>query len=82
MEVRHINRSSSATRQPKVDTGTSLMSKIHCPTSSGTPLCLETCAGLRVAYVMNSDTCAGTRIHRGRRAVGAAAISRWPLRTV
>src|SRR5207247_6560134 len=28
----------------------------HGPTSSGTPLCLETCAGLWVAYLLNSDT--------------------------
>ena len=31
MEVRHINRSSSATRQPKVDTSTNLL----CPRVSG-----------------------------------------------
>src|SRR5450759_4119489 len=31
--------------------------QIHGPTSSGSPLCPETCAEGPVAYVLNSDTC-------------------------
>src|SRR5579864_226260 len=36
--------------------------QIHCPTSSGAPLCLETYAAERLAYVLNSDTLGSTNL--------------------
>ena len=55
MEVRHINRSSSATRQPKVDTSTICVSG-DAPARQDVPFDADCCHQLRVSRIAETTS--------------------------